>query len=174
MTLLMTMYRPPGYCCVVGRIERVLRAADRWQQRHSWPAFGVAAWKKFGDDQAGNLAALIAYYAFASIFPLLLVLVTVLDLVLSHNPAARQRVINSALAGFPLIGDQLKQNVHALGQTGAALVIGLVLTFLGALGVAAAMQNAMNAAWEVPFSRRPRFPRSLLRSIGLILVVGIG
>jgi len=155
-------------------MDRVLRAADRWQQRHGWLAFGVAAWKKFGDDQAGNLAALVAYYAFASIFPLLLVLVTVLDLVLSHNPAARERVLNSALAGFPLIGDQLKQNVHALGRTGAALVIGLVLTFLGALGIAAAMQNALNAVWEVPFSRRPGFPRSLLRSIGLILVVGIG
>ena len=158
----------------MSHIQRTLRAADRWQQRHRGPAFGIAAWKKFGDDQAGNLAALIAYYAFASIFPLLLVLVTVLDLVLSHNPAARQRVINSALAGFPLIGDQLKQNVHALGQTGAALVIGLVLTFLGALGIAAAMQNALNSVWEVPFSRRPGFPRSLLRSIGLILVVGIG
>ena len=155
-------------------MERVLRAADRRQQRHGWLSFGVAAWKKFGDDQAGNLAALVAYYAFASIFPLLLVLVTVLDLVLSHNPAARERVINSALAGFPVIGNQLKQNVHALGQTGAALVIGLVLTFLGALGIAAAMQNALNAVWEVPFSRRPGFPRSLLRSIGLILVVGIG
>jgi membrane protein len=159
---------------VVSRIDRVLRAVDRWQQRHRWPAFGVAAWKKFGDDQAGNLAALVAYYAFASIFPLLLVLVTVLDLVLSHNPAARERLLNSALAGFPVIGNQLKQNVHALGQTGAALVIGLVLTFLGALGIAAAMQNALNSVWEVPFSRRPGFPRSLLRSIGLILVVGIG
>jgi hypothetical protein len=97
----------------VSRWDRVLRAADRWQQRHRWLAFGVAAWKKFADDQAGNLAALVAYYAFASIFPLLLVLVTVLDLVLSHNPAARERVINSALAGFPVIGNQLKQNVHA-------------------------------------------------------------
>src|SRR5260370_41462694 len=128
--------------------EKVLHSVDRLQQR--WPglSFPVAVWKKFGDDQAGNLAALIAYYAFASIFPLLLVLVTVLDLVLSHNPAARERVLNSALAGFPLIGDQLKQNVHALGQTGAALVIGLVLTFLGALGIAAAMQNALNAVWE--------------------------
>jgi membrane protein len=155
-------------------MDRVLRAADRWQQRHRWLAFGVAAWKKFGDDQAGNLAALVAYYAFASIFPLLLVLVTVLDIVLSHNPAARERVINSALGSFPLIGSQLKQNVHALGQTGAALVIGVVLTFLGALGIATAMQNALNAAWEVPFSRRPGFPKALLRSVALILVVGIG
>jgi len=155
-------------------MDRALRAVDRWQQRHDWVAFGVAAWKKFGDDQAGNLAALIAYFAFASIFPLLLVLVTVLGLVLRHNPAARESVLNSALASYPVIGSQLKQNVHALGQTGAALVIGLIFTFAGALGIAAAMQNALNSVWEVPFSRRPGFPWSLVRSVGLILVVGVG
>jgi membrane protein len=168
------MYRPPGYCCGVGRIERVLRDVDRWQQRHSWPAFGVAAWKKFGDDQAGNLAALIAYFAFASIFPLLLVFVTVLDLVLSGNPALRDRLLNSALAGFPVIGDQLKHNVHGLGGSGLALAVGLIFAFAGALGFAAAAQNALNSAWEVPFTRRPSFPWSLLRNVGLTLVVGIG
>ena len=62
---------------------RALRAADALQQRHAWLALPVAVWKKFGDDQAGNLAALIAYSAFVAIFPLLLVLVTVLDIVLN-------------------------------------------------------------------------------------------
>ena len=57
------------------------------QQGRPWLAIPVATWKKFGDDQAGNLAALISYYAFASIFPLLLIFVTILDLVLSDNPA---------------------------------------------------------------------------------------
>jgi membrane protein len=155
-------------------MDRVLRAVDRWQQRHGWLAFGVAAWKKFGDDQAGNLAALIAYYAFASIFPLLLVFVTVLDIVLSGNPELQNRLLDSALAGFPVIGDQLKHNVHALGGSGLALAVGLIFAFAGALGFAAAAQNALNSAWEVPFSRRPSFPWSLLRSIGLTLVVGIG
>jgi len=153
---------------------RMLRTADQLQQRHRWLAFGVASWKKFGDDQAGNLAALIAYYAFAAIFPLLLVLVTVLDITLSHDPALRNRLLDSALAQYPIIGTQLKQNVHALGSTGVALVIGLIFTFLGARGVASAAQNAFNTAWEVPRPERPSFPWSLLRSIALILVVGIG
>src|SRR5216683_4455160 len=114
--------------------EKVLHSVDRLQQRWPWLGFPVAVWKKFGDDQAGDLAALIAYYAFAAIFPLLLVLVTVLDLVLSHHPALREHLLSSALASFPVIGDQLKHNVHALGQTGAALVIGLIFAFLGARG----------------------------------------
>src|SRR5260370_1130873 len=158
----------------MSRLDRVLRAADRFQQRQRWLAFGLAAWKKFGDDQAGNLAALIAFYAFVAIFPLLLVLVTVLKLVLRHDPALRERLVSSALANYPVIGDQLKQSVTVLDQTGAAVVIGLIFVFVGARGGAGAAQNALNGGWEVPFSARPGFPWALLRSVSLIVVVGIG
>jgi YihY family inner membrane protein len=155
-------------------VKRLIQAADRAQQAHPWLAVPVATWKKFGDDQAGNLAALIAYYAFASIFPLLLVLVTVLDIVLKNDAALRHQLLNSALKQYPVIGPQLTSNVQGLHKTGLALVIGLILTFLGARGIASAMQNALNSVWEVPITRRPGFPRSLLRSLGLILVIGPG
>ncbi len=154
--------------------QKVLHSVDRLQQR--WPglAFPVAVWKKFGDDQAGNLAALIAYYAFASVFPLLLVLVTVLDIVLAHDPTLQQKILGSAFGQFPVIGPELKTNVHALHETGLALAIGLILTFLGTRGVASAVQNAFNTAWGVPYVRRPGFPMSALRSVALIVVVGTG
>ena len=158
----------------MNRVKRAVHAADALQQRHAWLAVPVAVWKKFGDDQAGNLAALIAYYAFASIFPLLLVLVTVLDIVLKNDAALRNQVLHSALSQYPVIGTQLTTNVHGLHKTGLALVIGLVLTFLGARGVANAMQNALNSVWEVPMARRPGFPWAILRSLGLILVIGPG
>jgi membrane protein len=154
--------------------KKMIHSLDQIQQRRPWLAFPAAVWKKFGDDQAGNLAALIAYYAFASIFPLLLVLVTVLDLVLGHDPALRQKVLGSAFGQFPVIGSQLKSNVHSLPKTGLALIIGLVLVFLGARGVATAAQNAFNTAWGVPLARRPRFPMSALRSVAMIVVVGTG
>src|SRR3984885_14013894 len=137
--------------------QRALHSVDRLQQRSPWLAFPVAVWKKFGDDQAGNLAALIAYYAFASIFPLLLVLVTVLDLVVRNNEKLRQQLLNCALSQYPGVGDQLKSSVHGLTATGIALVIGLVLTLYGARGIANAMQNAMNSVWAVPQYRRPSF-----------------
>src|ERR1039458_889564 len=53
-------------------VKKLIAALDRLQQSRPWLAFPIAVWKKFGDDQAGNLAALIAYYGFASLFPLLL------------------------------------------------------------------------------------------------------
>jgi YihY family inner membrane protein len=157
-------------------LKKLIAALDRFQQSRPGLAFPIAVWKKFGDDQAGNLAALIAYYGFASLFPLLLVLVTVLDIVLAHDPALKAKVLNSAFSHFPVIGDQLRSSTegHTLSGTGLALAIGIILTFLGARGVAAAAQNALNTVWGVPFSRRAGFPWSLLKQLAMILAVGIG
>jgi membrane protein len=152
----------------------LFKSVDEFQQRNHVLAFPVAVWRKFSDDQAGNLAALVAYYAFLSTFPLLLVLVTVLGMVLSGSPRLQQDVLNSALTEFPVIGTQLRQNIHSFGRSGLGLAVGLVLTFLGARGVARAMQNAMNTVWEVPRQERPGFPASWLRSFALIAVIGLG
>ncbi len=156
----------------MNRIERVTRAADALQQQHAWLAFPVAVWKKFGDDQAGNLAALIAYSGLVAIFPLLLVLVTVLDIVLKDNPGLKQTVLD-AVDKYPAIS-LIEGHVDRLNQAGIALLVGLVGTFIGTLGVANSLQNALNSAWEIPFVRRPVFPWSWLRSITLIVVVGTG
>ena len=152
--------------------QRTIRAADELQQRHAWLAFPIAVWKKFGDDQAGNLAALIAYSALVAIFPLLLVLVTVLDIVLKNDPELKQKVLNAVdkYPGISLLGG----HIGRLNQAGIALVIGLVGTFIGTLGIANSLQNALNSAWEIPLGRRPGFPWSWLRSITLIVVVGTG
>jgi len=155
-------------------IDDLLDRADALQRR--WPpaAFAVAVWKKFSDDRAGDLAALIAYYAFVAIFPLLLVLVTLLDLVLRHDPALRHKLVDSALSAYPVIGTQIKNSVHPLTSTGLALAAGLIGALFGARGVARAMQNALNSVWAVPRDRRPAFPASALRGFGLIVVIGLG
>ena len=155
-------------------LKGLITAVDAFQQRHRALAFPVAVWRKFNDDQAGSLAALLAYYAFLSTFPLLLVLVTVLGMVLAGNPGLQRDVLNSALTEFPVIGDQLRANVHSLGRSGFGLIVGLIFTFLGARGVASAMQNAMNEVWGVPRKERPGFPGSWLRSFALIAIIGLG
>ena len=154
--------------------EKAIKLVDRVQQRSGWLAFPVAVWKKFGDDQAGNLAALVAYYAFASIFPLLLVLVTVLGIVLRHHHGLETEIRDSAVKNYGPLGDDLLKGLTSLHQTGPALVIGILLTFFGARGVANAMQNALNSVWEIPKADRPGFPWNYLRSFGLILAVGLG
>jgi membrane protein len=150
------------------------RTVDKLQKRHTWLAFPVAVAKKFSDDQASNLAALIAYFAFVSIFPLLLVFVTILELLFRGNPELRHRLLTSALGGFPGVGPELHGTAHPLSATGIALVVSLCVTLLGGLRVAAAAQNALNSAWLVPFTDRPRLPWSQLRNLGFVTVVGLG
>ena len=155
-------------------VTKAVGAVDRFQQR--WPvlAFPVAVWKKFSDDQAGNLAGLIAYYGFIATFPLLLVFVTVLDMTLRNNPKLRATLIDSALAHYPVIGDQIKNSLGTVSGTGLPLAIGIVVLLLGARGVAGAMTNALCEVWGIPRERRPGFPLSWLYELALVLTVGIG
>jgi YihY family inner membrane protein len=149
-----------------------LEPLDRLQQRHPRVAFWAAVVKKFGDDRGGSLAALIAYYGFVSLFPLLLVFVTVLGFVLAGSPRAQESVLHSTLSQFPVIGDQLQRNVHSLRGSSLALVVGLVGSVLGGLGIAGATQNAFNQVWYIPHKRRPSFFSWRLR--GLVLLVALG
>src|SRR5205809_4587229 len=105
-------------------ITSVLRSIDRFQQRHRMTAVTYAVVKKFGEERAGNLAALIAYYGFFSLFPLLLVLVSVLGLVLHGNPSLQESIVHSALSQFPVIGDQLQRNLDSL-TTGNGVPVGI-------------------------------------------------
>jgi YihY family inner membrane protein len=153
--------------------DRFLRRVDRQHQQRAWIAFPYAVMKKFGDDQAGNLAALIAYYGFLSLFPLMLVLITLLAMLLRNNPGLQGSIRTSALANFPVIGDEISKNVHSLRGSGLALGIGLALALWAGLSVMKVSQNAMNAVWNVPYRHRPNFLRSLLRAMLLLLVLGV-
>jgi YihY family inner membrane protein len=151
----------------------MLRRADKRQQRSPALALAVGTVKKFNDDQASYLAALIAYYGFASVFPLLLVLVSVLELLVRSNNGLRHRLLDSALSQYPGVSRELT-DLPGLRATGIALVIGIVLALYGARRIANAIQNAMNTAWGVPRYRRPKIPYSLLRGLGLVAVIGPG
>jgi membrane protein len=150
---------------------RPLRAFDRLQQRHRSLAVPLAVVKKFGNDQAGSLAALVAYYSFFSMFPLLLVFVTVLGFVLQGDPSAQKSVENSVLGQFPVIGDQI--HVHALRGEAIALVIGLLTSLWAGLGVTQAAQNAFDQVWAVPFKHRPGFLAAKLRGVALLVSLGL-
>jgi membrane protein len=154
-------------------VLRPVRAFDRAQQRHRWLAVPMAVVKKFSDDGAGGLAALIAYYGFFSLFPLLLVLFTVLAYVLAGNPAAQHSISNSVLAQFPIIGNDLHKNIHALHGHVFALVIGIAGSLLAGLGVTQATQRAFDRVWAVPLKDRPDFIHSRLRGFVLLTTLGL-
>ncbi len=155
-----------------GSVAGLLARVDDYQRHHSWVGLPFGVFKKFGDDQAGNLAALMAYYAFFSIFPLLLALTTILGYVLAGHPGLEQRVFGTALGQFPIIGQH--NATRPLTGNPAGLVIGLVLTIWSGLGAAQMAQQAFNTIYGVPRVEWPGFVPRLLRSLEVVVVGGLG
>jgi membrane protein len=151
-------------------VKALLGRLDAMQQGHRWAAFPFAVVKKFGEDQAGNLAALIAYYAIFSIFPLMLALTTVMSFVLHGHPGWQHGVTQSALRNLPLV------NLPASPPSGSviALVLGLALSLWSGLAVAKAAQTAFNTVYLVAHTDRPNFLKSTLRALGIVVVGGGG
>lgn len=155
-------------------LQKIVRRLDAFQQRHRATAFGYAVIKKYGEDGAGSQAALLTYYGFLSLFPLLLVLTTITDSVLGNHPHLEATVIRGITNYFPLMGSQLSAHVHGLHRSGLALVAGILFTFYGARGVADAFRKGVQHVWQVPKEQRDTFPESLLKSLCLIVVGGLG
>lgn len=157
-----------------GLLDRGLARIDRFQQRHRRLSFIAAVLKKFSDDEGGHLAAVIAFYAFFSMFPLLLVFVTVLGIVLKDNPGAMHDIVNSTLNQFPIVGPTLqKNNPHGLPDSGLALAIGLIGSVLAGLAITNATQVAFNRVWGVPHKHRADFIHVRLRGLGLLAILGL-
>ena len=148
-----------------------VRALDRLQRRHGALGFPVGVLKKFSDDHAVNLAALMAWYGFFALFPLMLVLVTVLGYVLRGNPGTYRDVVDSAVAQFPVIGPDLRNNV--LGGSGVALAVGVVGAIWAGLGITLAGQRAMDQVWDVPHRLRRNFLTARLRGLLILVVLGL-
>jgi membrane protein len=154
-------------------ITDTLHAIDRRQQKAPRISFIAAVIKKFGDDQASQLAALIAYYGFFSLFPLLLVFVTILGFILQGDASAQRSVLHSTLSQFPIIGNELQRNIGSLKGSAFSLAIGLLGSLFAGLGITGATQNAFNQVWYIPHKRRPNFFTSRLRGLALLAVLGV-
>jgi uncharacterized BrkB/YihY/UPF0761 family membrane protein len=152
-------------------IQDVSRRVDAVQKQNSFLGFVIAVVKKFGDDQAGYLAAIIAYYAFFSIFPLLLAFATVLGFILQNNHKLQERIITTVQNNFPVLGQSFQ--IGHLRGSGIGLVVGLVFTLLAGIGVIQALQYAMDEIWGVPKRKRPNFFVSRLRALLMLAVLGI-
>ncbi|HEX3958241.1 MAG TPA: YihY/virulence factor BrkB family protein [Trebonia sp.] len=154
--------------------KRAATAMDRFQSRRPWTAVLVAVWRKSSDDQAGYLAALICYFGFVALFPLLLIFVTVLDATLKSRPELHRDLLKSALMQYPVLGDQINNSLGQVSGTGFRLGIGIAVLVLGTRGVAFAMQHALCQIWEISRPDRPNFFKRSLYGLALVVAIGIG
>jgi YihY family inner membrane protein len=155
-------------------IQKTIHTFDKKQQQHAWLGFPYAVVKKYGEDQAGYQSALLTYYGFLSLFPILLVLTTIVSLTTGHAQGLQTTIINSITNYFPKLGSQLSTHVHSLHKSGIALIVGIVFTIYGARGVADVFRHGVNHVWQIPVKKRDGFPRSSIKSLTIIIVGGIG
>jgi YihY family inner membrane protein len=147
----------------------VLQRADAAQKRSKLTSVALATFKKFSEDNSTSLAAMIAFWAFFSIFPLLLVLVTVLGWVLPASD--KDNVLGHVAQMFPLLDPQ---KVKGLTGSWWALVFGGATALWSGLGVVRTLQTAFDAVWEIPRHERPGMLKQVARSLKVLATVGVG
>lgn len=155
-------------------IQKTIGWLDNYQRRRKFIGFPLAVIKKYGDDQAGHQAALVTYYGFLALFPLLLILTTILKVLIRDDAQLRAKIVEKATDYFPLVGNDLQQNIHSLGSTGWILAIGIALTLFGARGMADVLRNGINHVWQIPHDKRSGFPHGLLKSLAILVVGAAG
>jgi membrane protein len=154
-------------------MKGVVAKVDRYQRGHRWLGFTLGVAKRFGEDKAGHLAALVAYYGFFSLFPLMMVLVTAVGTFAADNPELRDQILDSALKQFPVVGTQIRENIQATQDSGVALVVGIAGALWAGLAGVKAAQNAMDQVWDVPVKRQPKFFQALLRAVIMLATLGV-
>ena len=151
-----------------------LEWVDRWQQRRRAISFVVAVFLRYWEDRGRQYGALLSYYGFVSLFPLLLVLVTVLGIVLKDDPTRREQILDTVYDRIPVVGEQLRQDPASLNASGLMLVFGLLVSIWSGLAVIRVAQDALNLQWGVPRYRWPSFIARLIRAVAALVVVGVG
>ncbi len=154
-------------------LDSFIRKLDAYQKKSRFWGFCVAVVKKHSEDEAGRHAALLTYYLFLSIFPLLLLLTTLTERLVGHNPQLEQTVINDVTRYFPALGNQLSTHVHSLHRSGLALVFSILFILYGTRGVADVFKRGVRMMWGVPQSKSG-FPKATVKSLFAVIVGSLG
>lgn len=147
----------------------VMEKLDAVQKQHRPAGVAVATFKKFQEDRSTRLASIMAFWAFFSIFPLLLVFVSVLGYVL---PASiKSQVLHHVAAMFPLLNPS---TVGSLSGSVWSIVVGGVTAVWSGLSVMRSTEWAFNTVWEIPENERPKQVKQILGALKALATIGLG
>jgi YihY family inner membrane protein len=123
----------------------------------------------FRRHRTGRNSAVVAHYGFLSVFPLVVVLTTILGFVLQDRPDLQRRIVDSALNQIPIVGQQIGSDPSKLRGSVVILVVGLLAALWAGMKAFVALQGAFDDVVEVPLHRR-----SNLAVVRLHALIGIG
>ncbi len=152
----------------------LLKSFDDFQYKHRAVGFSTAIIKHYSEDRGGRSAALITYYLFLSLFPLLFWLSLIANLLNTHFPGASSTLIHGATTYFPVLGKQLNIVAHNSNDTTGGIIVSGLVTLYGVRGTAMAFREIVNDMFMVPQVEREGFPHNWLRGIGIVFIGGGG
>jgi membrane protein len=146
--------------------------ADRLQRDHGVLGFPYAVVKKYGDDAGGRQAALITYYGFLSIFPLLLLGVAILSRVLADHPDLRQRLIAAIVP--QALRRTVEHSLASLPTSTIPLVVGLIGLLFSGTGVVFSAYQTLNHVAAVRHRFRAGFVSRYVRVFAVLAMLMAG
>ena len=152
--------------------NRVATWYDTLQRRHSVLGFPYAVVRKYGDDGGWRHAALITYYGFLSLFPILLVAASVVSTALVNRPALREEMVAALLP--PALQSTVNTALASMPVSGLPLAIGLVGLLLSGTGVVFSAYETLNHVAGVPRRARFHLVARYARVLLMVVVVLVG
>jgi membrane protein len=155
-----------------GLPNRIIAWADRLQRQHGVLGFPYAVVKKYGDDEGGRHAALITYYGFLSIFPLLLLGVAVLSRVLADHADLRRRLADAIVP--EALRPTIEHSLATLPTSTIPFVVGLIGLLLSGTGVVFSAYQTLNHVADVPHRLRASFVSRYVRVFVVLAMLMFG
>ena len=155
-----------------GLVNQIIAWADRLQRRHGVLGFPYAVIKKYGDDEGGRQAALITYYGFLSIFPLLLLGVAVLSRVLAGHPDLRRRLIAAIVP--PALRPTIEHSLATLPTSAIPFVAGVIALLFSGTGVVFSAYQTLNHVAAVRHRLRAGFVSRYVRVLAVLAALMLG
>jgi len=132
----------------------------------------------FVNDNGLKLSAALAYYTIFSLAPLLILIISIVGLVWGHDAAAHK--LYPHIAGY--VGTQAAVRIEDIlnklqlsGKSGTAVVVGVVILFIGASGIFLEIQESLNIIWRVKAKPKRGWLKLIQnRFLSFSLIIGLG
>jgi membrane protein len=154
------------------RVLGASRLVDRLQSRFTPIAFGYAVFKKYADDEGSRLAALLAYYTFLSLFPLMIAGFALLNSVLQDRKDLVLDLMEEIVP--PEYQQQVIDAYLALPDSGVAFWVAFVGLLLSGTAGVFSLYAMVNQVYAVPYRFRYGFGPRYARVLVMVILMGVG
>lgn len=147
---------------------------ERARARFGFVDIAVRTFRRYSDDDAASYAAALTYFAFFSIFPLLLFGAAVLGYVTFGNERLQKDILDAAVSSIPLVREALRpEGLDLIQENRQEIALtGFVLALYSGSGAVVALEHALNKVNHV--TDEPGFVEKRLRSLKWLAVLGVG